>query len=90
MKRFLLVVLVLTAVKIYSAQRITINQGSQPIIDASCEKLKNLSDDYTFREQTSVELPNGKIRRKLQQYYKGVPVWDAAIVVKDKAKADNE
>lgn len=46
--------------------------------------MEKLNKDYEFREDTVVTLPNGEKRVKLKQYYKGIPVWDNSIVVKDR------
>lgn len=47
------------------------------------KKLDKLNDNYTYKQKRRVELPNGEVFYKYQQYYKGVKVWGGSMVTKE-------
>ena len=77
----ILISLLLLGSQTLAATKIVIDSNEKS--SSSIEELEKLSSDYSFQETTRVELPNGEIRVKNQEYYKGIPVWDGSIVTKD-------
>lgn len=63
------------------AQQISANNNTaNSVIQQSISQQLNLPNDYQMKEVRTVVLKNGNVKARYQQQYKGIPVYNSAIV----------
>jgi len=64
----------------FAVDRVFIKEKKQGFVQPSeINKLVELNDNNTFKIVKEVKLNNGKVKHKISQYYKNIPVWGAGL-----------
>lgn len=66
--------------QVYAADAITVN-NSTVLISSHLEvaNILKLTKGYVFIPGKSIELPNGKIKKRITQYFQNIPVWGFSL-----------